>query len=181
MASIVHMMGPTCAGKSTIIDRLQLLSEDVFTVQIGRLLRMKYGEDYFKGQAAPEHTRAEALELYFDTINEGLSYGKKIILIDGQPRDLGQAKTMMSSWEDHKNAFVLIHADHDIREKRARSGRKPGPDLDLAVARLVNDYANTYTVLVELIAHDYPIDVINTGLQDFDLDTCCKSFLYRYL
>jgi len=177
MASIIHLMGPTCAGKSTIIDKLTELSQDVFTVQIGKILRKKYGEDYFKGQAAPEHTRDEALNLYFETINEGISQGKKLILVDGQPRDLDQARVMMKSWPDHRSSFLMVHAEHSIREARARAGRKPGPDLDLAVARLVNDYRNCYVVMIQLLAKGYKVDVVDTGADGFDVPGYCQDLL----
>lgn len=180
MASIIHMMGPTCAGKSTLIDTLLALSDTVHPVQIGKLLRKKYGEDYFKGQGAPVHTQAEALQLYYDTINEGIALGKKVILVDGQPRDLGQARQMMMDWPDHRVTYLMVHADHEVREFRARAGRKPGPDLELAIARLTNDYKNCYVVMTELLRSGRQVDVVDTGSNDFDVDTYAKDLLNEH-
>lgn len=181
MAVILHMMGPTCAGKSTLIDSLKSQSSDVYSVQIGKILRMKYGEAFFKGQAAPEHTRDEAQQLYFDCINEGIGYGKKLILVDGQPRDLGQAETMMASWPDHRSEFILVHAPHEVRELRAKAGRAVGPDLDLALARLNNDYRNCYIVLTRLLERSYRVNVVDTGATGFDVHAYAAKLLRKYV
>ena len=180
MASIVHIMGPTCAGKSTLIDQLQQRSQDIYTVQIGKFLRMKYGAGHFGGQAAPLSTKQEAQDLYFEMINEGLSHGKKIILVDGQPRDLDQCRLMSQCWPDHKVSFLLVHAEFEVRKVRAQAGRAQGPELDLAIQRLNNDYANNYIVMAELLCQGLDIHAVNTGLVDFAIDDFCDSFLVRY-
>lgn len=182
MATILHIMGPTCAGKSTIIDQLQLLSDKVYTVQIGRMLRLKYGEAYFKGHGSPEHTREEALKMYFELIEEGISHDKKLILVDGQPRDVGQAKEMTKHWVGHHDAaYLLVTASHEERERRAKAGRKPGPDLDLAISRLTNDYQSVYSVLVELIAQGVDIKIADTSAPGHNTVEFCTKLLDEYI
>jgi predicted GTPase len=170
-------MGPTCAGKSTLINRLLSLTPKVGAVQIGKLMRAKYGEAHFQGQAAPAHTQTEALQMYFDETNRLVSEGKELILIDGQPRDVEQARTMANAWPQHNVQYLLITADHDVREERAKKDREPGPNLDLAIARLINDYKSNYLVMCELIKQNIPITVVDTSEEGFDLDHYCNLML----
>lgn len=181
MSTILHLMGPTCAGKSTVIEALvNAAPEIVFPVQIGKILRAKYGEAYFQGQAAPEKTRQEAIDIYRQSVKEAIESGHELIVVDGQPRDVGQADEMMNSWKSHRNVFMLLTADHDVREQRAREGRKPGPDLDLAVARLTNDYKNNYLVMSHLLANGKTIKVFDTGHEDFDVLCFVEYLLNEY-
>lgn len=165
MSNVVHLMGPTCAGKSTLIQRLLAIAPSrVHAVEVGKMLRAKYGEDYFKGQAAPQHTQGEAWEMYLLGVKQGISEGKDIILVDGQPRDIQQARDVIGLWRNpHRASYLLIHANHEERERRARGTRAPGPNLDLALARLNNDYKNCYVVMAELMMKDQMIRVIDTS------------------
>ena len=95
-------------------------------------------------------------------------------------RDLEQSEEMISLWRAHRSEFWLIHAEHAVREERARLGRTPGPDLELAVARLTNDYRNNYTVMTNLIANNVPIQVIDTGKDTFDVETFANEVLAEY-
>lgn len=180
-SSVLHFMGPTCAGKSTIINALLAKAPElVYAVQIGKALRAKYGEGYFQGQAAPEKTRQEAIDMYRELIADAIEQGYEVIVIDGQPRDLEQAQEMIASHKTHRSDFWLIHASHDVREQRARAGRAPGPDLELAVARLTNDYKNNYIVMTELISAGVQIDVIDTGTEEFNVDRFTDLLLNEY-
>ena len=180
MTTILHLMGPTCAGKSTIIDTLLSLSNKVGAVQIGKLMRAKYGEAHFKGQAAPAHTKDEALSLYFSEVKRLVAEGKELILIDGQPRDAEQAQVMTSAWPQYNRQYFLITAEHEVREARARKDREPGPNLDLAIARLTNDYKSNYVVMVELLARNIPIRVVDTSALRFDTDAFCRKVLQEF-
>lgn len=181
-ATVLHLMGPTCAGKSTIIRRLvEIEPKRVAAVEVGRMLRAKYGEAYFKGQAAPAHTQNEAWQMYVDGSKKAIAAGARLILVDGQPRDTGQARQMDGLWKHpSRAAFVLIHAEHDERERRARSARKPGPDLDLAIARLTNDYRNCYTVMAELLRRNEVIRVFDTTKME-SADALCEQIIAEYM
>lgn len=168
-SAIVHLMGPTCAGKSTLISRMvEIAPEKVHAVEVGKMLRAKYGEKHFAGQAAPAHTQGEAWQMYVNGVKEGISKKKTVILVDGQPRDSMQAKDILGLWKaPHRAAFVMVTADHVERERRARVARAPGANLDLAIARLENDYKNCYTVLSVLGLNNEVIRWIDTtGMID---------------
>lgn len=162
-AVILHLMGVTCAGKSTLIDEL-LRYQGVAAVQIGKELRKKYGEAYFKGSGAPAHTAAEAMEIYTERVSTAITNGARLIVVDGQPRDVGQAQMMLHAWPHQYVTFYTLHASHAVREARARAGREPGPNLELAIARLTNDYKDCYNVLMELLGVGVPVHVISTDV-----------------
>jgi len=163
MATIIHLMGPTCAGKSTIIKAMMAHdSERCGAVEVGKMLRAKYGEDHFKGQAAPEHTQDEAWQMYQDGVRRQIDEGKLLVLVDGQPRELKQATGILELWKDHMVLFILVHARHEVREARARAERD-GSNLDLTVQRLNNDYKNCYIVMAELLKAGRRIGVVDTS------------------
>lgn len=180
MSVILHLMGPTCAGKSTLIARLcQIDPEQVGSVEVGKVLRAKYGEAHFRGQASPTHTQAEAWDIYERGVLGHIHAGKGLILVDGQPRDLGQARKIVGLWKaPHRSAFALIHADHETREQRARADRK-GDSLELAVARLNNDYRNCYTVMTELLYRNEVIRVIDS--TEMSTEAMAEMVLTEYL
>lgn len=169
---ILHLMGATCSGKTTIINKLLSLSDEVAAIQVGKVLREKYGEDYFKGQAAPAHTADETEQIYKHGLAKAVKAGKKLIVIDGQPRDERQVAMCLDTCSQYSGeyqlSFTVVHASHAVREERARSGRKPGPDLDLALARLNNDYKNFYDAVIPLLHNMVPIGLVTT-LNNFDL------------
>lgn len=161
--NVIHIMGGTCTGKTTLVDTLAK-RPSVHAIFVGRMLRAKYGPDYFKGQAAPAHTQVEAWAIYWQGLQEAQASNKSIVLVDGQPRDIGSVdKTLKEArLQNAKPTFVLLHADFNVREDRARKGRQPGPDLNLALARLYDDYATCYTILTELA---------QAGIVPFVIDT----------
>jgi hypothetical protein len=105
---------------------------------------------------APAHTQTEAWELLISGISEHRSAGRKLILVDGQPRDLEQAKKFVAMVREDQNALVLpvlLHASAEIREKRCRGRSQSEAELDLCLRRLVNDPSPTLDVLAFLAFH----------------------------
>lgn len=180
MTMLLHLMGPTCAGKSSLIRRLcEIEPERVGAVEVGKMLREKYGEDYFRGQAAPEHTQDEAWSMYVNGVKAQVNYGKSLILIDGQPRDQKQAVDAIGRWSRPMySSFVMVHADHDTRERRAKTSRV-GSSRKLAMKRMMNDYRNCYTVMVQLLALDVPIRILDTSRQS--TEAIAEQILAEYL
>lgn len=180
MSSILHLMGPSCAGKSTLINRLLLVAPDrVCAVEVGKMLRTKYGEAYFKGQAAPANTQAEAWEMYLEGVQAGIAQKKQIILVDGQPRDVQQARDIIGRWRSpHRASFMLLHADHTERERRCRADNGDR-DLSARLQRLTNDYRNCYVVMVELLRANEVIRVIDTTEMG-SVDPLAEQILAEY-
>jgi adenylate kinase family enzyme len=180
MSSIVHLMGPSCAGKSTLINRvLAIAPENACAVEVGKMLRAKYGEAYFKGQAAPANTQTEAWEMYLEGVNAGIAQRKKLILVDGQPRDARQAIDSIGLWRaPHRASYLLLHADHEERDRRCRQDNGDR-DLEARLQRLTNDYRNCYTVLAHLLMGDQVVRVIDTTRM-VDPDALAEQILVEY-
>lgn len=151
--TILHLLGNTGAGKTTIMDTLHARNTDaVAHISVGRELRKRYPPNYFDGQAAPQKTEVEALELYDLFIYANKRKPQvKLIVVDGQPRRASQVSAILSLHQDCPKRFLLIHADHDVREERLHGRDRGDPEkVKLAMARLNNDYRNQYECMIEL-------------------------------
>lgn len=163
---IKFIMGPTCSGKSTFLKQACKEAPDIFgTVEVGKLLRAKYPPEYFKGQNNPKHTAAEAWALCEEGVQKCRQNGKRIVLVDGQPRDVPQVNLCFTKFPstEYSSEFWLIDACLEERERRARASRS-GPDLEtLALPRLTNDMIAYYTVLVELLKAKVPVRIFDSS------------------
>ena len=188
MSNILHLMGPTCAGKSTLISRMLVIAPElVGAVEVGKMMRAKYLDpksphyqpDFFKGQAAPTHTQAEAWQMYVDGVKAQIAAKKRIILVDGQPRDIQQARDVVGLWKSpHRASYLMIHADQEIRHERAAATRKDDA-LALALQRMEGDYKNCYVVLAELGLRDEVVRWFNTS-QDSNCNGLAEHLLAEY-
>lgn len=179
---VLHVMGPTCAGKSTLLRLMKERFKDrVALVEVGKALRSKYLDpesphydpDHFKGQAAPQHTQGEAWSIYVAGVKQAVLEGVPLILVDGQPRDLDQVAGVFDETATMAEvAFLVVEASHNIRQERLRArcgigeaGEEQIQDLEsynLGVQRLDNDYKNNYRVLVDLNSRGVCPKVLNT-------------------
>lgn len=162
-------MGPTCAGKSTLLHATRNQDpESVGLVEVGKMLRAKYPPTYFAGQNNPKHTAAEAWNLCEEGVISHREAGKKVVLVDGQPRDIPQVAMCIERFPDevYDKEFVLIDAKLEERERRARASRQ-GEDLEkLAIPRLTNDMIANYQVMVELLKRGETIRVFDMTNPD---------------
>lgn len=172
MSNILHLMGPTCAGKSTLINDMLTRAPDlVGAVEVGKMMRAKYLDpksphyqpDFFKGQAAPQHTQAEAWQMYLDGVQANIAAKKRIILVDGQPRDIQQARDTKGLWKaPHRSSYIVVWADQEVRHARAAATRT-GDALALAIQRMEGDYKNLAVVLAELGLRDEVVRWFDTS------------------
>jgi adenylate kinase family enzyme len=180
MIRLIFVMGPTNVGKGTLLAAASKIPH-VGLVEVGKMMRAKYLDpkspfydpDHFKGQAAPKHTQAEAWQMMLDGIEAAKAAKKLVIFIDGQPRDVEQAQKCAFELEGYDKRFISLHADHDIRLRRAilrdggddankllaklELGKAPDPDLDhlppalrLSIQRMTTDYRGQYEVQAKL-------------------------------
>jgi deoxyadenosine/deoxycytidine kinase len=158
-------MGPTCAGKSTLMQVLkQRLPDKIGLVEVGKELRAKYPPSYFAGQNNPAHTAAEAWDLCVAGIKREGDAGRTHILIDGQPRDVPQVRKCLNDFPGQPKRFVLLTADLEVRRQRAIQGRGNDPEnLELAMKRLTNDMIAYYAVLAELLLRGAFVDTYDTS------------------
>jgi hypothetical protein len=147
MSQIIFVMGPTCAGKSTFLDAARDFYEpgDVGFVEVGKMMRAKYPPSYFAGMAAPKHTAHEAWEMCEGKIDDHRSAGKRIVFVDGQPRDEDQARNACTFYPKAK--FVWLNCPLALRETRGSITRDPEEYATLTKPRLTNDMIQGYETL----------------------------------
>lgn len=149
--TVVFLIGPTCCGKTTLIDESVKRYPGTAGIKVGKLLRAKYGEAYFRGQGAPAHTQAEAQSMMEEELRR-LLVDNDFILVDGQPRTPDHVPVIIELCNrlNLGFTFVILTASEEKRLERAVASRT-GDNLELAKSRLRGDYENEYKVLVTLI------------------------------
>jgi adenylate kinase family enzyme len=157
---VVAIMGPTCAGKSTLLERLKAeLGDRASFVEVGKMLRAKYPPEYFQGQNNPKHTAQEAWDLCVEGIDRGRREGRAFVFVDGQPRDIPQTDAMVALGVSR---YLLLTCSIEESENRARASRS-GADLEtLALPRIRNDRVAYYEVLMRLNFHGKRVDIVYT-------------------
>lgn len=165
--TIIFVMGPTCAGKSTFLQLAASAVPEIGLVEVGKALRAKYPPEHFAGQCNPSHTAGEAWDLCKSMAQAHLDDPKKlVVLVDGQPRDRDHVAKIYSHFVAPgkvKVRFILIDASLEERERRARASRT-GDDLEkLALPRLRNDMMSHYEVIVEIIKHGGKVEVFDSS------------------
>ena len=153
--NLAFLLGPTNVGKTTLIENAikEMGAHGVF---VGKDLRAKYGEDYFKGQAAPDHTKEESLKIMDEGIKEGIKQKKTMILVDGQPRSDDQLKYIVKNYLsscplDFYISFLLLHCSDDTRRKRMESRDLTPEKRKLAEQRFYGDLPQVYKLVYDLI------------------------------
>lgn len=168
---LISVIGPSCTGKTWMMDFIRDAGDPrIGLVEVGRYFREKYLDpksphyqpDYFKGQMAPAHTQKEAWDVLESSVNRHLADGKRAIVIDGQPREVGQAHRMLDNWTSVSKMFVVLHASPAERERRALAKVESEDNRQLRLQRLQRDIADTYEVLLTLIQRRTYIKVIDT-------------------
>lgn len=148
------VMGMTCAGKSTLFDYFSdKISKGILNfglIEVGKEMRKRYPPEHFQGQSNPKHTAQEAWQIFLGQYAEHKQSGKKIILCDGQPRDIDQTHAMVT---DFPNAhYIMLDVPHNLRRARAvqRFPIEQKENHDLTMKRLYNDYRGGFEVLLTL-------------------------------
>lgn len=162
---IIFLLGPTCVGKSSVIDLALRTHEDVGAVMVGKMMRAKYPPEYFKGQGAPAHTQKEAQQMMFDGVMEEFKTKLRVI-VDGQPRTVDHVQGCLDTAEINgaRARFVILHAPVDLRKERASLTRQ-GPVLQLAFDRMNGDIIPIYEVLLELNRFLVQVEVVHNDGQ----------------
>lgn len=159
--AICFVIGATSAGKSTTLNGMRHLA-GVHCIEVGKLMRAKYGAAHFKGQASPAHTAQEAWDMFLSGLNEAEQNGKSLVLVDGQPRDYDQCtKTLLLP---NRKMFLHLYAPKTVRYSRIVNRDAENKDnLDLAMARLEGDLPNLYEVLSRILAAGENVMTVDTS------------------
>jgi len=181
MLKYIFVMGPTNVGKTTYINNLKNCHgvSNVETLLTGQILRKKYGEEYFKGQQAPEHTEDEVIERLRNFIidNFKVENDNKICIIDGQPRSIRQLDMLYNLKLNGELLFNnsrckceihYLYCSDEIRLKRLLSRDSNIDKLLLSLKRFSNDELELNNIMMKMykIGIHPLVTSINTGLKD---------------
>jgi adenylate kinase family enzyme len=165
-STILHLIGANGTGKTALLRYLELRPDLFGCIAVGQILRARHGDGFFKGQAAPEHTKAEAMEIYLKFVQDQLWARRPVIVVDGQPRAIDQVRIIDEYFRGRNDVhleFFLMHADHATRERRVWGRDILNKDAyALAMARLDNDYRMVYEQMIELSRLGYEIEICDT-------------------
>ena len=150
-AVVLHLMGPTGSGKTSVGRRMaELAPTFVAHLSVGQVLRQKYPPEFFAGQDAPVHTEVEALAIYHDFLRDN-RHKYDLLVIDGQPRRPSQVRIIAEKPFNMRQIYLMMVTDEEIREKRLLQRDSGNPEaLDLALRRLQGDYKSMYLCMVEM-------------------------------
>ena len=186
MTELLFILGATGCGKSTLLKASQeTMPNSVGLVEVGKKLRAMYPPDYFQGSAAPKHTQQLAMKLCDEGIQECISQGKSIVLIDGQPRNPEQAHIVIEKYASRIDSlryncrFLHLFATTEKRRERLikRDGAKPDV-LALAMSRLTGDLPALYEVLSILLDFDTSrVLTYNTNNSNYDSENVLRSLM----
>ena len=144
-------------------------------VEVGKAFRAKYPPEYFKGQASPQHTRQEAVQLYLDLAAAELGKPQvEAVFVDGQPRSADQVEVCLNNFSHCSKFFLHLDAPPDVRRDRIKfrfpsakfsqdSRRWDDLAAQLAWERIDNDRLAYYDTLVALLDHFYVPYIVNTN------------------
>lgn len=179
---LFFVVGATSVGKSTFLQTIKDVGgNQVHLVEVGKQMRAKYPPEHFQGQCNPAHTAAEALQMCLEGIEAGEKAGAKIILVDGQPRDVKQAQDILASKVAGNRTKGVIHlmCHREERERRARVREKDNPGaLQLALDRLDRDVLQLHEVMIAFDRYDrYNF---NTGHPNYTPLAAFQQVLAKY-
>jgi len=179
--TLIYLLGPTNAGKSTFIEYAGT-QDCVGTIEVGKYMRAKYPPSHFAGEGNPAHTAVEAWKVYEDMLAKHIADNKRLIIADGQPRDAKQTEAILGdgrSWS-HR-VFVHLWAPLDVLTARAhaRDGHDP-EKLALTKGRLINDMSAVYTVLSMVLSGGHVCLHEDTSKPEYSAPELLDRILHQY-
>ena len=162
MTRITYVLGTTCVGKSTLIEKAAEYSKDVHIIQVGKELRRRHPPEYFQGKGAMDFTEHEVEEIFSEEVHKAAMLGKCEILVDGNPRSIEQLY-LLGLFPAIEPRFWWINAKESLVEKwlnKRFAGDYDGREL--AQQRIINDRVQLYPLLFTLqYEHDVQFVCIN--------------------
>jgi predicted kinase len=181
-AIIMPIMGACYTGTTTLLAKCKQEEPSLFgLVEVGKLLRAKYGEDHFKGQAAPDHTEQEAWDLGEREMNARIREGHKVILVDGQPRRINQFQKMVNYVAAHEYPIIYTVLYAPLDERKERAIKRDGGDearTRLGNARLTDDMVKQHDLLLMMMSSGYvaELNVYDTTHMGWDQEFLDRVF-----
>ena len=160
---MVFCMGVTCSGKTTFIDLCTVSRKRFGAIKVGNEMLLRYPPERFNGLAAMDDTEEEVWEIFQEQLDDRISEGKSIILVDGQPRTVSQVdKCLEAASEAGFSAkFLWFHVtSKELNERLGKrfemqSGAHELSRHELSRQRMTNDKIQLYDVIQELFISEH--------------------------
>lgn len=177
MSKVIFVLGPTNAGKSTLLKTVkELFPQRVGLVEVGKEMRRRHPPEFFQGSAAPEHCEQEALSIFHEQMVEATKH--EFVFVDGQPRRVSQITPCLQYRYDHQLFFLLMNESEEVLKKRLEGRFAPGSgEYELSWMRIRNDKVQLFDVLFELIKLNLVIETAAENCPTEDL----ARFIVRYV
>lgn len=176
MSTYVSIMGVTCTGKDTLVERMQQLwPDDIGLIQVGKEFRRRYPPEYFKGKAAMPHTEAESWSIFEE--QKAAAADKPLVLVVSQPRMRSQLDEILKRVESI-NFYLLTCTDDELmrRINKRFEDQKEGWKT-LALERVTNDKVQHFDLMVHMIQCGRDIESVYDTTDA--LDQVCESIYKR--
>ena len=156
---IVYVMGITCVGKSTFMEKTKdVLNSKVGLVEVGKEMRKRYLPERFRGQAAMEDTEDEVFEIYTEQVDQFIRAECNLILVDGQPRFESQVSRIWEHLPEIKRSCLwLFVSDEVVTARINKRFPKDASSHGLSVKRITNDKIQLFPVLWQLLNRNIKI------------------------
>jgi len=165
MKAIVGVTGRGGSGKSTFCLRQK------FMVLHGKILRKKYGADYFANNPKP-YAPAEMEEEARAIVRTGIldAPDNSIVYIDGMPRDAGQVAWLQDycKKEGHQLSFILVQCDDEKRVTRL-SARSTAAEMEMVAMRELKECTGLFAALTDIVASGLQVSVIDNTQDQHDV------------
>lgn len=156
---VVHLMGITNSGKSTLIEAAK--AQDYYNigfVEVGKEMRKRYSPETFKGKGAMDSTEEEVLQIFHEQMQAAKDAGANLILVDGQPRMPSQIPIMMNS---PRRKYILLKESDEVILERIKNRDSDPAAVELSMQRFKNDKVQIFDVLTDLIRMNEPVKVVS--------------------
>lgn len=158
-----YLVGVTNSGKDYFAQRaLEKAPSLIGMTNVGQIFRQRYPASHFKGQGAPQNTEEEAFQIFCSEVKRVREEGKRICLVNGQPRRVSQVDRVMYA----NSEVIWFHEDDDVLVERAKQRDSCQEALDLSMERMVNDRKQLYDVIWHLMRRGVPIHTAKSDSID---------------
>lgn len=174
MITVLFIMGPTGAGKSTVVSNADVYTQlndnliglsykSYHAVEVGKEFRKRYPPEYFNGKAAMPHTEDEAYSIFEEQFIKAVDHHalmcqsnpdfETVVLIDGYPRTPLQVDRCQELIGDCTDFYGVVWLDCDEQEREQRLNYRDINEStrELSRKRFESDYGYYMKVVARLV------------------------------
>ena len=158
---VISIFGMTNSGKSTLLDHMRHF-KDIGVIEVGKEMRKRYPPGYFDGKGAMAKTEDEVWKIVDTSYAAAQRAGRKVVLLDGQPRLPVQIQQLESRFGPF--ALIWLHTHEEVIRERSEARAQTPEGLELSNKRMINDKCHLYDVMFHYMdrGFDFPMKTIDT-------------------